>query len=58
MYNRERAKYMLPSISYTSFPIVLCVPGGSQLTPMQRLTKPLGYFSWLCTVLSVLVGFG
>jgi len=58
MYNKERAVYMLPAITYTSFPIVLVVPGGHQLTPLQRLTKPLGDFAWLCVLISVILGFG
>ena len=58
MYNKERAMYMLPSISYTSFPIVLCVPGGHPLTPLQRLIKPLGYITWLCLLSCVLLGLG
>ncbi|XP_064539700.1 uncharacterized protein Ir7c [Drosophila montana] len=57
MYNMERATYMLPSISYTSFPIVLCIPGGYPLSPLQRLTKPLGYITWLCLLMCVLLGF-
>ncbi|EDW05900.1 uncharacterized protein LOC6585427 [Drosophila mojavensis] len=56
MYNKERAMYMLPSISYTSFPIVLCVPGGRPLTPLERLTKPLGYITWICLLTSILTG--
>lgn len=56
MYNKERAMYMLPSISYTSFPIVLCVPGGRSLTPLERLTKPLGYITWLCLLTCILFG--
>lgn len=58
MYNMERATYMLPSISYTSFPIVLCIPGGYPLSPLQRLTKPLGYITWLCLLTCVLLGLG
>ncbi|KAH8270696.1 hypothetical protein KR044_006650 [Drosophila immigrans] len=56
MYNKERAQYMLPAITYTSFPIVLCVPGGHQLTPLQRLSKPLGHLTWLCLWASVGLG--
>lgn len=56
MYNRERKQYMQPSMTYTSFPVVLCIPSGHQLTALQRLTKPLGYITWICIWISVLVG--
>ncbi|XP_062139833.1 uncharacterized protein LOC133848340 [Drosophila sulfurigaster albostrigata] len=58
MYSKERAQFMLPSITYTSFPIVLCVPGGHQLSPLQRLSKPLGHLTWLCLWLSIALGCG
>lgn len=47
---------MLPSVSYTSFPIVLCIPGGGSLTPLQRLTRPFRYIIWSCLVASLLLG--
>ncbi|KAH8387851.1 hypothetical protein KR093_009877 [Drosophila rubida] len=56
MYNKERAQFMLPAITYTSFPIVLCVPSGHPLTPLQRLSKPLGHLTWLCLWISVALG--
>ncbi|KAL7745065.1 hypothetical protein ACLKA6_008130 [Drosophila palustris] len=58
MYSQERALYMLPTITYTSFPIVLVVPGGHQLSPLQRLTKPLGDMTWLCVLCSFILGLG
>lgn len=47
---------MQPSVTYTSFPVVLCIPSGRQLTGLQRLIRPLGYITWICVWISVLVG--
>ncbi|KAH8396482.1 hypothetical protein KR222_011298 [Zaprionus bogoriensis] len=55
MYSRERKQYMQPSMVYTSFPVMVCIPGGHQLTPLQRLTRPLGDYTWLCLLLSLLL---
>ncbi|XP_016981527.2 uncharacterized protein LOC108046388 [Drosophila rhopaloa] len=56
MYNKARSDVMLPSISYTSFPIVLVIPGGGSMTPMQRLTRPFRYIIWSCVLASLLLG--
>ncbi|ALC49725.1 Ir7c [Drosophila busckii] len=58
MYNKERSENMLPSISYTSFPIVLCVPGGQPMSPLQRLINPLGDKTWMCLLICLALGFG
>lgn len=56
MYSRERKRFMQPSMTYTSFPAVLCIPSGHQLSPLQRLTKPLGYITWICLLICLLLG--
>ncbi|EDW82674.1 uncharacterized protein Dwil_GK25009 [Drosophila willistoni] len=57
MYNNQRASLMLPSLSYTSFPIVLGIPGGAQISPMQRFIKPFRYIIWSCLLICLLVAF-
>ncbi|KAH8368292.1 hypothetical protein KR084_009697 [Drosophila pseudotakahashii] len=57
MYNKARSDLMLPSISYTSFPIVLLIPSGGSMSPMQRLTRPFRYIIWSCVLVSLLLGF-
>ncbi|XP_017085306.1 uncharacterized protein LOC108117409 [Drosophila eugracilis] len=57
MYSKARSDLMLPSVSYTSFPIVLIIPSGGSMTPMQRLTRPFRYIIWSCILVSVLLGF-
>ncbi|KAI8035276.1 glutamate receptor ionotropic, NMDA 3B [Drosophila gunungcola] len=56
MYNKARSELMLPSISYISFPILLIVPGGGSMTPMQRLTRPFRHIIWSCVVVSLFLG--
>lgn len=55
MYSHERKRFMQPSLTYTSFPVVLCIPSGRQLSPLQRLTKPLRYIIWICLLTSLLL---
>ncbi|XP_017017960.1 glutamate receptor [Drosophila kikkawai] len=56
MYSKARSDLMLPSVSYMSFPIVLCVPSGGSMTPLQRLTRPFRYIIWSCILGSLLFG--
>ncbi|XP_017156353.1 uncharacterized protein LOC108164897 [Drosophila miranda] len=56
MYSKERSDVMLPSVSYTNFPIVLVIPGGASMSPLERLMKPFRYIIWSCLIVSVLVG--
>nr|XP_016946098.1 uncharacterized protein LOC108021806 [Drosophila suzukii]XP_036677205.1 uncharacterized protein LOC108021806 [Drosophila suzukii] len=57
LYNKARSDLMLPSISYTSFPIVLLIPSGGSMTPMQRLTRPFRYIIWSCILVSLILAF-
>ncbi|KMZ08645.1 uncharacterized protein LOC6725393 [Drosophila simulans] len=57
MYSKARSDLMLPSISYTSFPIVLVVPSGGSISPMGRLTRPFRYIIWSCILVSLICGF-
>ncbi|KAH8421508.1 hypothetical protein KR009_010116 [Drosophila setifemur] len=56
MYSKARSDLMLPSVSYTSFPIVLCIPSGGSMTPMQRLKRPFRYIIWSCILVSLSFG--
>ncbi|XP_034672140.1 uncharacterized protein LOC117903812 [Drosophila subobscura] len=56
MYSKERSDVMLPSISYTNFPIVLVIPGGGTMKPLERLMKPFRYIIWSCLIVSLLIG--
>ncbi|XP_017051955.1 uncharacterized protein LOC108095387 [Drosophila ficusphila] len=56
MYNKARSDLMLPSVSYTSFPIVLVVPGGGSMTPLERLTRPFRHIIWSCILASLVLG--
>ncbi|KAH8284458.1 hypothetical protein KR018_012610 [Drosophila ironensis] len=56
MYSKARANLMLPSVSYTSFPIVLSIPSGGPITPMQRLIRPFRHIIWYCVLGSLLCG--
>jgi len=57
LYNKARSDLMLPSISCTSFPIVLLIPSGGSMTPMQRLTRPFRYIIWSCILVSLILAF-
>ncbi|XP_030379258.1 uncharacterized protein LOC115627657 [Scaptodrosophila lebanonensis] len=57
MYSKARTEFMLPSLSYISFPIVLCIPGARPLTPFERLAKPFCFIIWSCLFTSVALGF-
>ncbi|KAH8235583.1 hypothetical protein KR032_003323 [Drosophila birchii] len=56
MYSKARSDLMLPSVSYMSFPIVLCIPSGGSMTPLQRLTRPFRHIIWTCILGSLLLG--
>ncbi|KAH8240535.1 hypothetical protein KR038_007767 [Drosophila bunnanda] len=56
MYSKARSDLMLPSVSYISFPIVLCIPTGGPMTPLERLTRPFRYIIWSCILVSLSLG--
>ncbi|KAH8287429.1 hypothetical protein KR054_007110 [Drosophila jambulina] len=56
MYSKARSDLMLPSVSYMSFPIVLCIPRGGSMTPLERLTRPFRHIIWSCVLGSLFLG--
>ncbi|KAH8317466.1 hypothetical protein KR074_005801 [Drosophila pseudoananassae] len=56
MYSKARADLMLPTVSYTSFSIVLTIPSGGSITPMQRLIRPFRHIIWYCILASLASG--
>ncbi|XP_067636320.1 glutamate receptor ionotropic, delta-2 [Eurosta solidaginis] len=46
MYELKRAKVMDTSFSYMSFPLLVAIPHGRPLSPIQRLYRPFKYIIW------------
>jgi hypothetical protein len=52
-----RVKFMDSTASFTSFPFVLIVPRGMELSPFQKLFRPFKFIVWVLLVFSFLCGF-
>lgn len=52
-----RNKFMSPSISYVSFPMVVIVPQGEPYTSLEKLTKPFREVIWALVLVVLLGGF-
>lgn len=46
MYEKKRAQVMDATFSYMSFPLMLAIPHGRPLSPLQRLFRPFRYLIW------------
>nr|XP_036221380.1 uncharacterized protein LOC118681308 [Bactrocera oleae] len=59
MYEKKRAQVMDATFSYMSFPLMLAIPHGRPLSPLERLFRPFKYIIWslICSniVLAVLI---
>ncbi|XP_036320037.1 glutamate receptor ionotropic, delta-1 [Rhagoletis pomonella] len=46
MYEKKRAQIMDASCSYMAFPLLVAIPPGRPISPLQRLFRPFKYIIW------------
>ncbi|XP_028900771.1 glutamate receptor ionotropic, delta-1 [Zeugodacus cucurbitae] len=46
MYEKKRAQVMDATFSYMSFPLMVAIPHGRPLSPLQRLLRPFRFIIW------------
>ncbi|XP_050328172.1 uncharacterized protein LOC126758141 [Bactrocera neohumeralis] len=46
MYEKKRSQVMDATFSYMSFPLLLAIPHGRPLSPLQRLLRPFKFIIW------------